>query len=84
MVNFDFSSLFSNSNKTEKAFSLKDRFLVQNIEFFLILGTLFRFKYAHGLRTPNEAFSHQNLNILDLKRPFGVFLADFSATILVL
>ena len=48
--------------------------------------------HDHGLRTPKEAFFHQNPKLLGLGRQlgqinfgaFGVFLADFSAPILVL
>ena len=45
----------------------------------------------HGLRTPNEAFFHWNLELLGLdwqigqinSGPFGVFLDELSASILV-
>ena len=47
---------------------------------------------VHGLRTPNEAFFHQNPKLLGLGRQFGqinfvafgVFSADLSPSILVL
>ena len=46
----------------------------------------------HGLRTPNEAFFHQNPKLFGFGRQFGqinfgaflVFLTDLSASILVL
>ena len=49
-------------------------------------------KSVHGLRTPNEAFFHQNPKLLGLGRQFGhinfgtfgVFSVDLSAPIFVL
>ena len=57
---------------------------------FLLLKTslwllvLASFGYRSGLRTPNEAFFHQNLKLLGLGRFFGVFSVGLSEPILVL
>ena len=46
------------------------------------LGQHIQYIHTHGLRTPNEAFFHGNLELLGFWA-FGVFLANLSAPILV-
>ena len=73
--------------------NLKDCYqMITSNSLLLLQAPNFCYPYSHGLRTPNEAFFHQNPKLLGLGRQFGqinfgafaVFSNNLSAPILVL
>ena len=72
-------------------FAKKKREIYQN-NFKIVFDSSIFYGLYHELRTPNEAFFHQNPKLLGLGRQIGqvhfgafwVFSADLSAPILVL